>query len=133
MLIFNDLALIESWLKMKDELTSTIIDKKHVNITCARTDVTWNNFHIASLVWDNKQYRLPLSPERITLEIEDYVKKPSEIFRHEFMDEMCLPSFQIVPYVGRRFFFVFFFFLCSEIAMRNTENLFICTYTRLWM
>ena len=114
MSIFNDLALIESWLKMKDELTSTIVDKKHVNITCARTDVTWNNFHIASLVWDNKQYRLPLSPERITLEIEDYVKKLSEIFRHEFMDEMCLPSFQIVPYVGRRFFFVFFFFYVAK-------------------
>ena len=105
MSIFKDLALIESWLKMKDELTSTIIDKKHVNITCARTDVTWNNFHIASLVWDNKQYRLPLSPERIILEIEDYVKKPSEIFRHEFMHEMCSP----VPYVGRRVFFFFFF------------------------
>ena len=40
MSIFKDLALIESWLKMKDELTSTIIDKKHVNITCAHADVT---------------------------------------------------------------------------------------------
>ena len=76
-----------------------------------RCDVKY--FHIASLVWDNKQYRLPLSPERITLEIEDYVKKPSEIFRHEFMDEMCLPSFQIVRYVGRRFFFLFFFYVAK--------------------